>query len=108
MGRSKMGEIAMLARFRLHRVRLNRFEALNNVGYMLATLASSHGLLSYSFFQELLGSNALFRPTVIAATVGLLAFFALRLTGLTVEPLTSLFLAHEAGKIPWKNRMSSQ
>jgi hypothetical protein len=103
-----MGEMAMLARFRLHRVRLHRFEVLNNVGYMLATLTASHGLLSYSFFQELLGSSALFRPTVITAMVGLLAFFVLRLTGLTVEPLTSLFLAHEAGRIPWKNRMSSR
>ena len=77
-GMNRMGETAMLARFRLQRVRLNRFKALNNVGYMLAVLAASHGLLNYSFLQKLLGSSALFRPAVITGAACLLAFFALR------------------------------
>jgi len=73
-----MGEVEMLARFRLHKNRFHMFEALNNVGYMLATLAASHGLLNYSFLQKLLGSSALFRPAVITGAACLLAFFALR------------------------------
>jgi len=102
MAANRMGEMSMLARFRLYKL-----EVLNNVGYILASLAVSQGLLSYSFFQELMGPIPLFRPTVIAATVCLLAYFVLRLTGLTQEPLTSMFLAYEAGKTPWKYRMSS-
>jgi hypothetical protein len=66
-----MGENTLLARFRLH-----RFKVLNNVGYMLVTLAASHGLLSYSFFQELIGASALFRPTVMIAAVCLVVYFA--------------------------------
>jgi hypothetical protein len=86
MGRSKMGETAMFARFRLHRVRLYKFEALNDLGYMLATLAASHGLLNFNFFQELLGSSALFKPTVMVATGVLMVYLLLRLMGLTREP----------------------
>jgi hypothetical protein len=99
---NRMGEREMMARFRLH-----RFEVLNNVGYMLATLAASHGLLSYSFFQELLGSSALFRPTVMTATVCLLVYFALRLTGLTREPMMSIFLTNVRGNGVWEDRVSS-
>jgi hypothetical protein len=92
-----MGEVEMLARFRIHKFRLHRFEAFNNIGYMLVTLASSHGLLSSSFFQGLLGSVLLFRPTVMMATVFLMVYLLLRLMGLTREPMMSMFLTKVRG-----------
>jgi len=96
-GMNRMGETAMLARFRLQRVRLNRFKALNNVGYMLAVLAASHGLLNYSFFQELIGSSTLFRPTVMVTTLCLMAFLLLRLVSLTQGSMMSIFLTNARG-----------
>ena len=80
------------------RFRIYRLEVLNNVGYILATLAISHGLLSYSFFQELAGSGPLLRPMVMVVMVCLLAYFVLRLLDLTRGPSMFLFLTYEGGK----------
>jgi hypothetical protein len=94
-----MGEVEMLARFRIHKFRLHKFEAFNNIGYMLVTLATSHSLLSSSFFQGLLGSVPLFRPTVMMATVCLMVYLLLRLMGLTREPMMSMFLTNVRGNV---------
>ena len=102
-----MGEVEMLARFRLQKVRLYKFEALNDLGYMLATLAASHGLLSYSFFHELLESVPLLRPTVMMTTVCLMVYLLLRLMGLTREPMMSIFLTNVRGNGAWKDVVSS-
>ena len=65
------------------RFRIYRLDVLNNVGYILATLAISHGLLSYDFFQELAGLGQLYGPMVMVAMVCLLAYFMLCLLDLT-------------------------
>jgi len=102
MGANRMGEMSMLARFRLYKL-----EVLNNVGYILASLAVSQGLLSYSFFQELVRPLPLFRPTVMAATVCLMAYFVLRLISLTRRPMMSMFLTYVRDKGACEDRVSS-
>jgi len=102
-----MGEVEMLARFRLQKVRLYKFEALNNLGYMLVTLATSHGLLNFNFFQWLLESVPLLRPTVMMTTVCLMVYLLLRLMGLTREPMMSIFLTNVRGNGAWKDVVSS-
>jgi len=97
-----MGEMSMPARFPLYKL-----EVLNNVGYILASLAVSHGLLSDSFFQELARPLPLFRPTVMAATVCLMACFVLRLISLTRRPMMSLFLTYVRDKGACEDRVSS-
>lgn len=75
------------------RLRIYRFEVLNNVGYILATLVVSHGLFSFDFFQELVGLGRLYGPMAIGVVVCLLAYFVLCLLDLTRDP-RRLFVFH--------------
>ncbi len=75
------------------RLRIYRFEVLNYVGYILATLVVSHGLFSFDFFQELVGLGRLYGPMAMGVVVCLLAYFVLRLLDLTKGP-KRLFVLH--------------
>jgi len=75
------------------RLRIYRFEVLNYVGYILATLVVSHGLFSFDFFQEMVGLGRLYGPMAMGVVVCLLVYFVLRLLDLTRDP-SRLFVFH--------------
>ena len=58
--------------------RIYRYELLNHVGYIVATLVISMGLFSLNFFREFVGSGRLLGPVVMGAMACLLAYFMSR------------------------------
>jgi Na+/glutamate symporter len=64
------------AMFRKWKVaRIYKFELLNNIGYIVATLVISMGLLSFELFREFMGLNRLLGPVVLGTIACLLAYF---------------------------------
>ena len=63
--------------------RIYKFELLNNMGYIVATLVISMGLLSFELFREFMGPSRLLGPVVLGTIVCLLAYFMSRLLVLT-------------------------
>ena len=58
--------------------RIYRYELLNHVGYILATLVISMSFLSFDFFREFIGPGRLLGPLVMGAMACLLAYFMSR------------------------------
>jgi hypothetical protein len=58
--------------------RIYRYELLNHVGYILATLVISMSLFSFDFFREFIGPGRLLGPVVMGAMACLLAYFMSR------------------------------
>ena len=58
--------------------RIYRYEQLNNVGYIVATLVVSMSLFSFDFFREFVGSGRLLGPVVMGTMACLLAYFMSR------------------------------
>lgn len=79
-------------------LQIYRFEVLNNVDYILATLVVSHGLFSFDFFRKLVGLGRLYGPMAIGVVVCLLAYFVLRLLDLTRDPRRLFFFTRARGE----------
>ena len=58
--------------------RIYRYELLNNVGYIVATLVISMSLFGFDFFREFMGTGRLLGPVVMGAMACLLAYFMSR------------------------------
>jgi len=58
--------------------RIYRYELLNNVGYIVATLVISISLFSFDFFRELIGPGRLLGPVLMGAMACLLTYFMSR------------------------------
>ena len=61
-----------------HMARIYRYELLNHVGYVVATLVISMSLFSFDFFREFMGTGRLLGPVVMGAMACLLAYFMSR------------------------------
>ena len=58
--------------------RIYRYELLNHLGYVVATLVISMSLFSFDFFREFMGTGRLLGPVVMGAMACLLAYFMSR------------------------------
>jgi hypothetical protein len=58
--------------------RIYRYELLNHLGYVVATLVISMSLFSFDFFREFIGPGRLLGPVVMGAMACLLAYFMSR------------------------------
>jgi hypothetical protein len=63
--------------------RFRRVELLNHVGYVVATIVASLGLLSWDVFRRLAASSILVLPLVAAVAASLVAYFSSRVVRYT-------------------------
>jgi hypothetical protein len=68
--------------------RFRRVELLNHVGYVLATIVASLGLLGWPAFMRLAASSVLVLPLVAAVAASLVAYFGSRVIRFTRSPVT--------------------
>jgi hypothetical protein len=58
--------------------RIYRYELLNHLGYVVATLVISMSLFSFDFFREFIGPGRLLGPVVMGAMACMLSYFMSR------------------------------
>ena len=67
--------------------RFRRVELLNHVGYVVATIVASLGLLGWDSFRQFAASSILVLPMVAVVTASLVAYFGSRVVRFTRSPV---------------------
>ena len=67
--------------------RFRRVELLNHVGYVVATIVASLGLLGWDSFRQFAASSILVLPMVAAVAASLVAYFGSRVVRFTRSPV---------------------